>query len=179
MGTLIQDNELVGWIRGNQQNEGLASELVRLNEENRKLREENEEFKRNKVARSPKLTIEMNDDKPLILKYKEYKNLYYKKRDSIDWSDVDEELQEFLTAEEVEQYNQQLSEITEEKIQEFNRLNNLKAILEQSAHTINFRVSNDGTLKANQIYISIKFPDFIYIEEKIRMKKVEIDKTIR
>lgn len=43
---------------------------------------------------------------------------------------------------------------------------NLKTILENGLKEINFRVSNDGTLKANQVYISIKFPDFIYVEEK-------------
>lgn len=83
LGTLIQDNELIGWGRGNQQNEGLASELVRLNEENRKLREENDEFKRNQL-RLPKLTVEINDGQPLILKYQEYKNLHYKKRQSAE-----------------------------------------------------------------------------------------------
>lgn len=166
IGKIIQDNELIGWVRGNQQNEGLASELVRLNEENRELREENEEFKRNQQIRLPKLTLEMNDGEPLTLKYKEYKEQYYKKREPIDWSAIDDELKEFLTAKEVEQYNQQLSEITEEKIQEFNRLANLIGILENGRQSIKFRVSNDGNLKANQLYITISFPDFIYIEEK-------------
>ncbi|CAI3144590.1 DUF4062 domain-containing protein [Acinetobacter baumannii] len=165
LGTLIQDNELIGWVRGNQQNEGLASELVRLNEENRKLREENDEFKRNQL-RLPKLTVEINDGQPLILKYQEYKNLHYKKRQSIGWSNVDDELKEFLTVEEVEQYNQQLIEITEEKINEFNRLNTLKGIFENGIQPIKFKVSNVGSLKANQVYITIKFPNFIYVEEK-------------
>ncbi|MBD0087771.1 DUF4062 domain-containing protein, partial [Acinetobacter baumannii] len=150
LGTLIQDNELIGWVRGNQQNEGLASELVRLNEENRKLREENDEFKRNQL-RLPKLTVEINDGQPLILKYQEYKNLHYKKRQSIGWSNVDDELKEFLTVEEVEQYNQQLIEITEEKINEFNRLNTLKGIFENGIQPIKFKVSNVGSLKANQV----------------------------
>lgn len=171
LGTLIQDNELIGWVRGNQQNEGLASELVRLNEENRKLREENDEFKRNQQVRLPKLTVEINDGQPLILKYQEYKNLHYKKREPIVWSNVDDVLKEFLTVEEVEQYNQQLTEITEEKINEFNRLTTLKGIFENSIWPIKFRISNDGTLKANQVYITIKFPDFIYVEEKNRDKE--------
>lgn len=165
LGTLIQDNELIGWVRGNQQNEGLASELVRLNEENRKLREENDEFKRNQL-RLPKLTVEINDGQPLILKYQEYKNLHYKKREPIVWSNVDDALKEFLTVEEVEQYNQQLIEITEEKIDEFNGLNTLQGIFENGIQPIKFKVSNDGNLKATQVYITIKFPNFIYVEEK-------------
>ncbi|WP_257225467.1 DUF4062 domain-containing protein [Acinetobacter sp. YH12072] len=166
LGKIIQDNDLIGWVRGNQQNEGLASELVRLNEENRKLREENENFKRNQQVRLPKLTLEMNDGEPLILKYQEYKELYYKSREPIDWSAIDDDLKEFLSTESVEKYNHDLSEITVEKILEFNRLINLKSILENDLKEISFRVSNDGTLKANQVYISIKFPDFIYVEEK-------------
>lgn len=166
LGKIIQDSELIGWVRGNQQNEGLASELVRLNEENRKLREENESFKRNQQIRLPKLTLEMNDGKPLILKYKEYKELYYKNREPIEWSAIDDDLKEFLSTESVKKFNYDLSEITDEKILEFNRLINLKAILENGFKRINFRVSNDGTLKANQVYISIKFPNFIYVEEK-------------
>lgn len=166
IGKIIQDNELIGWVRGNQQNEGLASELVRLNEENRELREENEGFKRNQQIRLPKLTLEMNDGEPLTLKYKEYKEQYYKKREPIDWFAIDDELKDFLPIERVQKYNQYLSEITDEKIHEFNRLINLKKTLEQGLRNIKFRVSNEGTLKANQVYISIKFPDFIYIEEK-------------
>ncbi|KUM10692.1 hypothetical protein AV645_10775 [Acinetobacter calcoaceticus] len=166
LGKVIQDNELIGWVRGNQQNEGLASELVRLNEENRKLREENDEFKRNQQIRLPKLTVEVNDGRPLILKYQEYKALHYQKREPIVWSNVDEVLKGFLTAEEIEQYNQQLLEITEEKIKEFDRLNNLKGIFENGIQPIKFKVSNDGNLKANQVYITIKFPNFIYVEEK-------------
>ncbi|WP_213075386.1 hypothetical protein, partial [Acinetobacter baumannii] len=99
-------------------------------------------------------------------KYQEYKNLHYKKRQSIGWSNVDDELKEFLTVEEVEQYNQQLIEITEEKINEFNRLNTLKGIFENGIQPIKFKVSNVGSLKANQVYITIKFPNFIYVEEK-------------
>ncbi|MHA3114636.1 DUF4062 domain-containing protein [Acinetobacter sp. ANC 4635] len=166
LGTLIQDNELIGWVRGNQQNESLTSELVRLNDENRKLREENDEFKRNQQVRLPKLTVEINDGQPLILKYQEYKDLYYKTREPIVWSNVDNELKEFLTTKEVEQYNQQLSEITEEKIKEFNKLENLRGIFENGMQHIKFRVFNDGTLKANQVHITIKFPDFIFVEEK-------------
>ncbi|MFX6144660.1 DUF4062 domain-containing protein [Acinetobacter baumannii] len=171
LGKVIQDNELIGWVRGNQQNEGLASELVRLNEENRKLREENDEFKRNQQIRLPKLTVEVNDGHPLILKYQEYKALHYQKRESIVWSNVDEALKGFLTAEEIEQYNQQLLEITEEKIKEFDRLNNLKGIFENGMQPIKFKVSNDGNLKANQVYITIKFPSFIYVEEINRDKE--------
>lgn len=166
LGTLIQDNELVGWVRGNQQNEGLTSELVRLNEENRQLRQENENFKRNQQVRLPKLTVEINDGELLTLKYHEYKELYYKNREPLDWSAIDDDLKEFLSLESVEKYNQNLSEITDEMIDEFNRITNLKAIFENGIRNINFRVSNDGTLKANQVYISIKFPSFIYVEEK-------------
>lgn len=171
LGKIIQDNELIGWVRGNQQNEGLASELVRLNEENRQLREENENFKRNQQVRLPKLTVEMNDGEPLILQYQEYKELFYKNREPLDWSAIDDDLKEFLSIENVERYNQNLSEITDKQVNEFNRVTNLKAILEQGIQKINFRVSNDGTLKANQVYISIKFPDFIYVEEKGDDKK--------
>ena len=142
-----------------------------MNEENRKLREENENFKRNQQVRLPKLTLEMNDGEPLILKYQEYKELYYKSREPIDWSAIDDDLKEFLSTESVEKYNHDLSEITVEKILEFNRLINLKSILENDLKEISFRVSNDGTLKANQVYISIKFPDFIYVEEKGEEKK--------
>lgn len=171
LGKIIQDNELIGWVHGNQQNEGLASELVRLNEENRQLREENENFKRNQQVRLPKLTVEMNDGEPLILKYQEYKELYYKTREPIDWSALGDDLKEFLSIENVETYNQNLSEITDEQVNEFNRVTNLKAILEQGIQKFDFRVSNDGNLKANQVYISIKFPDFIYVEEKGEDKK--------
>lgn len=168
LGTLIQDNELVGWVRGSQQNEGLAIELVQLNEENRKLREENEELKRDRQIRLPKLTVKINDGQPLILKYEKNQSVFYKKRDPIVWSEIQEDLKEFLTYEEIEDYNQRLVEITEEKIQEFNEIQSLKNIFENEMRLLTFRVSNGGTLKANKVHITIKFPDFIYVEEKNR-----------
>lgn len=180
LGKIIQDNELIGWVRGNQQNEGLAVELVRLNEENRKLREENEEFKRNQNVRMPKLTVEINQNQEEIrLNFEDYENLYYKKRQQLDYEGIEESLKEFINLEEINKYNKELLKVTDENILEFNRSKRIIGNLENNINDFNFRISNEGNLKAKQIFINITFPDFIYIEDKDNSKnKIEFIKKI-
>lgn len=171
LGKIIQDNDLIGWVRGNQQNEGLVTELVRLNEENRKLKLENEEFRRNQNSRMPKLTLELNPyQEEVRLKFKDYESLYYKKRDSIDFDNIPISLKEFINEEDINKYNNELKIITDENISKFNEIMKIIGNIENNIKSFNFIISNEGNLKAKQVYISITFPPFIYIEDKDNLK---------
>ena len=57
MGQITQDYDLTGWIRGNNQSSNFANEMLVLNDEIRKLREENEKIKAEQIERSPKLEL--------------------------------------------------------------------------------------------------------------------------
>lgn len=177
LGTLIQDNELIGWVRGNQQNDGLASELVRLNEENRKLREENEEFKRNKQIRFPKLNLTINDSDLLKIEYKTVKNKIESKFEQIEWSDLGK-LKSVIDEQEIISYNNEITNVNDDVINEYLELYDHYYRLINDYENLDIRLSNVGELKAKNVRITINVPEFIYISDKNNSDINELQETI-
>lgn len=177
LGTLIQDNELIGWVHGNQQNEGLASELVILNEENRKLREENEEFKRNQQIRLPKLNLTINDSDLLKIEYKSVKIKIKSKFEPVEWNDLGK-LKSVIDEQEIISYNNAIANVNEDVINEYLDLYDYYYGLINDYENLNIRLSNVGELKAKNVRITIKVPDFIYISDKDNSDIKELQETI-
>lgn len=177
LGTLIQDNELIGWVHGNQQNEGLASELVILNEENRKLREENEEFKRNQQIRLPKLNLTINDSDLLKIEYKSVKIKIKSKFEPLEWNDLGK-LKSVIDEQEIISYNNAIANVNEDVINEYLDLYDYYYGLINDYENLNIRLSNVGELKAKNVRITIKVPDFIYISDKDNSDIKELQETI-
>lgn len=177
LGTLIQDNELIGWVHGNQQNEGLASELVILNEENRKLREENEEFKRNQQIRLPKLNLTINDSDLLKIEYKSVKIKIKSKFEPVEWNDLGK-LKSVIDEQEIISYNNAIANVNEDVINEYLDLYDYYYGLINDYENLNIRLSNVGELKAKNVRITIKIPDFIYISDKDNSDIKELQETI-
>jgi hypothetical protein len=177
LGRIIYDNELIGWVRGNQQNDGLASELVRLNEENRKLREENEEFKRNQKIRLPKLKIAINDSDFLKIQYKSIRNKIKSKFEMIEWDDLGQ-LKHAINEHEVTDYNNEILNLDKDNLNEYLELYDHYYRLIGEYENLNIRLSNVGELKANNVRITITVPDFIYIYEKDDDVIKELQETI-
>ncbi|QIO10431.1 DUF4062 domain-containing protein [Acinetobacter lanii] len=177
LGKIIQDNELIGWVRGNQQNEGLASELVRLNEENRKLRQENEEFKRNQQIRLPKLKLTINDSDLLKIEYRSIKNKIRSKFEPIKWSDLGK-LQSVIDEKEIISYNNAIMNLNEDVINKYLELYDHYYNLINDYENLTITLSNVGELKAKNVRITIKVPDFIYISDKDNSDLKELQETI-
>lgn len=163
MGQITQDYDLTGWIRGNQQNSDIAKEMVTLNDELRKLREENEKLKSEQVERSPKLELSINDDQSLEFKLDSNESRFYKKREPIQ--NIPHHLVDYLTEESIADYNQSLLKITESDINAYNNIQSQISTLDILRDQLKIVLSNTGNIKAHNIHVSITFPDLVLVTD--------------
>ncbi|EDS77611.1 conserved hypothetical protein [Clostridium botulinum C str. Eklund] len=153
-----------GWIRAdNVDFTEISNELMKLSQENRSLREENENLKSKLVIKKPVVNLYINNGEEFSVDYpQKYNNIRHQFR-VLSYEDVPQQLKEYVTEEEIINYNKSLpskndiDRYVEEKI-EYLRIKN-------SGKDINVKVSNDGSIKANNIYIDIEFPKEIRVME--------------
>ena len=173
---IIRENQLVGWVRGNSQNENIAQEFITINEENRKLREENQRLKDNQVQRLPFLSIMVNDNNELELSRDVSQANYYKLLQPIE--EIPDYLANELNQETVDNYNQAIK-ISDEKIADYNSYQELIFSYQRLQQVISVRIQNNGNLKATSIKVRITFPDFVKIfesQEDIIDEVIELEK---
>lgn len=167
---IISDNPLVGWVRGNSQNENIAEELALLSEENRKLREENQELKKAQLERMPHLEIDLNNYENLVFEY--YLPQYNAYEMQYPIEEVPTHLNEFIEDMQVSKYNMAIKAISESHIEKYNFLMQQASINEKLARNFPILLRNTGSLRASNIRIIIKFPDFInVIKNKYTLEK--------
>ncbi|MEY8001986.1 hypothetical protein AB8U03_17695, partial [Clostridium sp. Mt-5] len=149
-----------GWIRAdNIDFTQISNELMQLNKENRKLREENESLKSKLETKKPAINLEINNGEELRLEYpNKYNNVKHEFR-LLTYDDVPQELIKYVTEDEIDNYNKSLpsEEQTDRYVQE--KIEYLR--IKNSGKDIGIKVSNDGSIKANNIYIDIEFPKSI------------------
>lgn len=163
----------IGWVRATQNSPDLLNEIVRLNEEKRLLHEELELLKKSKKVREPRLSVYVNEYSaqsvepilfPLIPPPEE---LLYKHRDPISFSTIPRTLQPYISKEEINQYNLELSKITEDKILNYNHGVALINRLSNGQFNLNINICNEGTARANAPFIQLTFPDFINVYHQL------------
>jgi len=153
----------VGWVRGDKANseETLSKELATLSKENRELREVIADLESKISPKRPQFELTIN---PIFIgnKYNSCKKVFLPEKISID--DVEKRLIEYITEEEIQAYNNKIP--SQSEIDEFNNQ------LEKS-HKIRFcssplviKICNVGTVKANNVYIDIIFPENLLILAK-------------
>lgn len=180
MGQITQDYDLTGWIRGNQQNSDIAKEMMTLNDELRKLREDNEKLKAEQVERSPKLELSINDDQSLEFKLDGDESRFYKKREPIQ--NIPHHLVDYLTEESIADYNQSLLEIDDNSIEKYNNIQSQISSLSNLTNKLKIILANKGNIKAQNVYVSITFPDLVFVtddqEEVLTIKKSLAEKAL-
>lgn len=153
----------VGWVRGDKANseETLLKELATLSKENRELREVIADLESKISPKRPQFELTIN---PIFIdnEYNSCEKVFLPEKISID--DVEEHLREYITEEEIQAYNNKIP--SQSEIDEFNNQ------LEKS-HKIRFcssplviKICNVGTVKANNVYIDIIFPENLLILAK-------------
>lgn len=154
MGQITQDYDLTGWIRGNQQNSDFAKEMVTLNDELRKLKEENERLKVEQLERSPKLDLSIDGNQYLELKLDVDESVFYKKQEPIEY--IPEHLTDYLHQQQVSSYNISLDNINASDIASFNETQTQIHSLKNSQKKFEVNLSNIGNVKASNIHIIVK-----------------------
>ncbi|MDP1666509.1 MAG: DUF4062 domain-containing protein [Methylobacter sp.] len=159
----------IGWVRGDKaiSAEALSHELTSLSKENRSLRDTIKELESKIIPKYPKIELSIN---ALVVdsKFNTYKRLAVPEK--ININDVDEHLKEHISEEEIRQYNDSIP--SQSEIDEYNsKYEQFYKIKGYSSYLV-LTVFNTGTVKANNLYIDIKFPDeVLVIDDDKRMEE--------
>lgn len=163
LNTIRQEHNLIGWVKGDQYDPNIAKELARVSEEARRLREENQNLKEKLIQRIPDLSLILNDDETFNLTYSPKGISYYSNPSPI--TDIPKHLKEYTDERKVQEYNQIIEHNTTEKIQAYNLMLDRVHAYEHLSKVVVIKLANLGTAIANNVEITIKFPDFIKVFE--------------
>jgi hypothetical protein len=151
-----------GWIRADEApSPQLGNELAELSKENRDLRIQLEELKKQLNLNKPKLEVLLNNQTHIELKYNEDLSINpLPIPEKI--TTIPEHLKEYVNEEDVEEYNKTISEAAE-AIQHYNSQLKMQKKLIQNGFEFHINVKNVGSSKANSIYVDIYFPEEILL----------------
>jgi hypothetical protein len=171
----INSKKGIGWIRADKVDiAAMSDELLRLSKENHDLRNEVKRLESMMKSRSPKIDVRINDGNDLKLELTRRND--YKLYRPFKFEDLPEEVSKYVQADEINEYNIQLS-----RIQELNNYNDaISSIkyIKDNQRKPTITVINDGTGKANDIDIVIELPDSLVImkDEDLNFNLDEIPK---
>ncbi|MFE6170195.1 DUF4062 domain-containing protein [Viridibacillus arvi] len=160
------ENPRIGWIRADQMASPKAlEELTILSKENRELKSELAELRQSLTNRTPDLKVLFNNQDTLEVVY--HPNDSYPRLDkisTINSSQIPEHLLEFIEADEIEEYNQKVSQVNE-SIEGYNLGIENYTLCEKYGLEFELKLVNSGQVKANNIYVDITFPDEVVVLE--------------
>lgn len=160
-----------GWIRADEApSPQLGNELAELSKENRDLRTQLEELKKQLNVNKPKLEVLLNNQTHIELKYN--KDLYVTPLPIPEKiTTIPEHLKEYVNEKEVEEYNKAIPEAIE-AIQHYNAQLRIQKKLIQNGFNFNINVKNIGSSKANSIYVDIYFPKEILLLDSVEAEQL-------
>ena len=155
----------LGWVRGDRlgNEEALLKELTSLSKENRQLREKVSELESKITQKLPDIFLDI--DLPKIDEnFNTYEILTIP--EEIDAGEIDKHLKPYISKGEIENYNKQIQ--CQAEIDEYNRECEIAHKIRNYSIPLVIKVSNKGSLKANNVFVDITFPDelLVYDEDK-------------
>lgn len=159
----IMQKPAIGWIRGDSVavDEALSKELSLLSRENRELREKIIELESKASAKSPLIEVNLKPPKGGVVCDSFDKIMM---PSAINISHVEKHLRNFISAEDIVEYNENLP--SEEMLESFNKECEFIHRIRNFSTPVEVSVFNSGSIKANNIYVDILFPDDLFIYEK-------------
>lgn len=150
----------IGWVRGDKviSADAMSQELTNLSSENRELRATVEEFKSKLTFKQPKIELSIGN---LIVGDSFNAHMPISMPEKINFNDIPDYLKTYLTEDEINNYNQKIP--SQAIIDKFNRDDEQNYKINNYSSPLVIKISNTGTIKANNIYISITFPNDIFI----------------
>lgn len=152
----------VGWVRGDKarSEEALTNELTILSKENRELRERIMELESKISYKIPKIKIDIISPN-IDDQFNSFQTLTLPEK--LDINDVEDHLKKYVSKDDIRKYNNSIPNQTE--IYEYNDALERWYKIKNYSVPLVVDVSNLGTIKANNLYIDIEFPDGIFIYE--------------
>ncbi|MCW7498537.1 DUF4062 domain-containing protein [Leptospira levettii] len=165
----FKDKPRIGWIRSNNAASiQVLEEISKLSTENRQLRDQLEFYTKGSDRR-PILNLSLDQKEIQITPFKSDYPDYIKK---IGLEDIPEEFREFVTEEEIREYNNEIEEKTNE-VKEYNVTSFQNFQNTYNRKPISLKIKNTGTLKATSITITMKFPDDIDVSKEEKFEEIK------
>lgn len=152
----------IGWVRGNTAaSKELAEELAKLSQENRELRERVAELEAEISKDKPSIEVLLNSSTHLDLDIpSKFPSMIEHLPEFLNINDIPEHLKEYVSEVDIDNFNQKIP--SQEVIAQFNDEQRLQWLL-YSSSALKISVINNGSCKANDINITIKFPDAVLV----------------
>ncbi len=150
----------IGWVRGDKARaeEALSKELTALSKENRELRERVTDLESKISSKLPVIDVDIAP--PAIDEdFNSYKMT--EMPESLRFEGIEEHLLEFVSEQDVEKYNNSIP--SQQDLDDFNKeCERFYKIINYSS-TLVIEIANNGSAKANNVYVDIEFPEGVLI----------------
>ena len=156
----------IGWVRGSEAvSKEISQELAELSTENRDLR--------NKIRELESLALNGLPEIQLEIESKSYVKITCSRLEpenkvslpnKISKLDFPKRLEKYISEDEIRKYNESLP--TKEELENYNLLNKFYYLINNESINPTLTVSNTGSTKANDVYLTIKFPNIVKVIEK-------------
>lgn len=156
----IKQKPGIGWIRGDKAGakEALSKELTILSKENRELREKIIELESKISLKKPVIELEITP--PVI-----DDNFYFYKEvempETLKFSDVEYHLLQYISEEDINTYNNAIP--SQSELERYNNEREMYYKISNYSSPLVIKVSNIGSIKANNIYIDITFSEGLLV----------------
>ena len=169
-------NPQVGWLKADSLglSKNVSEEIVKLNEEVRKLRQENESLKAKIPNRQVDLSLELNNQSslsltiPKVIDSERFIDMPqhitdHNLQEILENNQIDSDDFQYVSQEIIKKYNNQIP--SQETIDKYNKSVECYEQWELALE-FKFSISNNGTQKASHIIINIEFPDAVEVIDK-------------
>jgi len=162
-----------GWIRP--ESERVAEEMAVLIEENRSLRNQIDRLSAQATNSRPAFKLSFNGKPDLSLTTLARAELKLTSRPLVEqilWESVATELKEFLTKQQVDEYNSKLPPAAEiDRI-----LGEIHALesAQQTASPLAIELENIGSAKAREVIVDLVFPEWVLVLDKEKFQEFEM-----
>lgn len=150
----------IGWIRGDNTvvSESLSNELSVLSKENRELREKITLLESKIEIKKPDIKLYINHPS-VDEKFNSFAKVSMPETLNINY--IEPHLLEFITEGDIESYNSRIP--SESELEQFNIEGEKYYKIENYSTALRIEISNEGTAKANNLFIDLTFPPEILI----------------
>jgi hypothetical protein len=171
----FNENDRIGWTRGNLNSEQIVEELTLLNKENRTLRERNTELESKIREEKPCIEILLDSESKLTLNIPSiFPSMIIERPKPFCDLDIPEHLESYISSSDISNYNAKIP--SQEIIDEYNDKKRLRW-LEYNTKPLSIFIQNIGSCKANDVNIVIKFPNNVLVLSVKNKNKIELPKS--
>jgi hypothetical protein len=162
----------IGWVRGNTAaSKEIAEELAKLSQENRELRERVAELEAEMIRDKPIIEVLINSSVNLTLDIPlKFSGMIEEIPVPLNVSDIPEYLTSRVSEADIDNYNQKIP--SQELVDKYNKQKRIYW-LSQNTTPLKFSVINNGSRKANDINITIKFPKNVLVISVDDIEKIK------